>query len=149
MTIDLDELARNVADMLAPPPHIQIVFETPLPKVQAEPTKAQQLFQNLLSNAIKFCDKPAGLIRVRCEAEHDHWHFSVADNGVGIEEKYFARVFELFETLAPRDEVEGTGVGLALVKKIIQTGGGRVWLESARGTGTTVHFSWPRPGAPA
>ena len=149
VTIDLDELARNVADMLAPPPHIQIVFETPLPKVQAEPTKAQQLFQNLLSNAIKFCDKPAGLIRVRCEAEHDHWHFSVADNGVGIEEKYFARVFELFETLAPRDEVEGTGVGLALVKKIIQTGGGRVWLESARGTGTTVHFSWPRPSAPA
>jgi len=146
VTIDLDEIARNVADMLAPPPHIQIVFETRLPKVQAEPTKAQQLFQNLLSNAIKFCDKPAGLIRVRCEAENGHWHFSVADNGVGIEEKYFQRVFELFETLAPRDEVEGTGVGLALVKKIVETGGGRVWLESARGKGTTVHFSWPRLG---
>jgi len=146
VTIDLDEIAHNVADMLAPPPHIQILFETPLPKVQAEPTKVQQLFQNLLSNAIKYCDKPAGLIRVRCEAENDYWHFSVADNGVGIEEKYFKRVFELFETLAPRDEVEGTGVGLALVKKIIETGGGRVWLESTRGKGTTVHFSWPRLG---
>jgi len=148
-TINLDELARNVADLLAPPPHIEIVFETKLPSVQAEPTKAQQLFQNLLSNAIKFCDKPAGLIRVRCEAENDHWHFSIADNGVGIEEKYFARVFELFETLAPRDEVEGTGVGLALVKKIVESGGGRVWLESTRGAGTTVHFSWPRTRDPA
>jgi two-component system sensor kinase FixL len=149
MTIDLDEIARNVVDMLAPPPHIQIIFETRLPKVQAEPTKAQQLLQNLLSNAIKFCDKPAGLICVRCEAENDHWHFSIADNGLGIEEKYFHRVFELFETLAPRDEVEGTGVGLAIVKKIVETGGGRVWLESTCGVGTTVHFSWPRIGNPA
>lgn len=144
--VDMDALCRNVADMLSPPAHIRIVVENTLPIVLAEPTKAQQLLQNLLSNAIKFSDKPEGLIRVRCDAHEDGWHFQVADNGTGIEDKYFDRIFELFETLAPRDEVEGTGVGLALVKKIVETGGGRVWVESQRGAGSTFHFTWPRCG---
>jgi signal transduction histidine kinase len=90
-----------------------------------------------------------GLLETGCEADAGQIRIWVADNGVGIEERYFARVFELFETLAPRDEVEGTGVGLALVKKIVESGGGRVWLESTRGAGTTVHFSWPRTRDPA
>jgi signal transduction histidine kinase len=143
--VDLDHVGRNVAEMLAPPAHIGIEFETPLPCVLAEPTKMQQVFQNLLSNAIKFMDKPAGRIRVRCDADDGQWHFQVADNGPGIEEKYFDRIFQLFQTLAPRDEVEGTGVGLALVKKIIEHEGGRVWVTSKPGGGSTFHFTLPRP----
>lgn len=144
--VDMDALCRNVADMLTPPAHVRIVIENTLPTVRAEPTKAQQLLQNLLSNAIKFSDKAESVIRVRCDEEDDEWHFQVADNGTGIEEKYFVRIFELFETLAPRDEVEGTGVGLALVKKIVETAGGRVWVESQRGQGSTFHFTLPRAG---
>ena len=142
--VNLHSVAQSVAEMLAPPEHIRVVFETPLPSLLLEPTKAHQLFQNLFSNAIKFMDKPHGLIRVRSELEGNYWHFSVTDNGPGIDEKYFDRIFELFQTLAPRDEIEGTGVGLALVKKIVELGGGRIWVESERGTGATFHFTLRR-----
>jgi signal transduction histidine kinase len=141
--VNLDSVVRNIIDLLAPPEHIRIEVETPLPVIEIEPTKVQQLFQNLFSNAIKFMDKPQGLIRVRCAAAGDFWHFQVADNGPGIEEKYFGRIFELFQTLAPRDQVESTGVGLSLVKKIVESGGGRVWVESQPGYGATFHFTLP------
>ncbi len=141
--VNIDALARSVAEMLAPPSHIRFAFETPLPSLVVEPTKAHQLFQNLFSNAIKFMDKPQGLIRVRCDRDGNLWHFCVSDNGPGIDEKYFARIFELFETLAPRDEIEGTGVGLALMKKIVELAGGRVWVESKRGEGAAFHFTLP------
>jgi len=104
----------------------------------------EQLFQNLLGNAIKYMDKPQGRIRVRCDARNGNWEFAVADNGPGIEAKYFEKVFQLFQTLAPRDEVEGTGVGLALAKKIVESEGGRVWIESTPGAGATFRFTLPR-----
>jgi signal transduction histidine kinase len=143
--VDLALLVPNTIDLLAPPAHIRVEIVTPLPHMVIEPTKAQQLFQNLLSNAIKYMDKPEGHIRVGCEAGDDgFWHFWVADNGPGIEEKYFENIFQLFQTLAPRDSVEGSGVGLALVKKIVELDGGRVWCESTPGSGTTFHFTLPK-----
>jgi len=145
MEMDLAKLVPNVIDLLAPPPHIRVEVAGPMPRVMIEPTKAQQLFQNLFSNAIKYMDKPQGLVRVNCEADgEEFWRFSVSDNGPGIEEKYFEKIFQLFQTLAPRDSVEGTGVGLALVKKIVETESGRVWLESTPGEGTTFHFTLPQ-----
>ncbi len=151
MDVDLARLVPNVIDLLAPPPHIRVEIETPLPTLHLEPTKAQQLFQNLLSNAIKYMDKPAGLVRVSCvPSGGDFLQFSVADNGPGIEAKYFERIFQLFQTLAPRDSVEGTGVGLALVKKIVELDGGRIWVESAPGRGSTFHFTLSmNPASPA
>ena len=143
--LDLARLLPGVIDMLAAPGHIRVEITTPLPIVMIEPTKGQQVFQNLLSNAIKYMDKQQGLVTVGCEPDgEDRWRFSVADNGPGIEEKYFERIFQLFQTLAPRDEVEGTGVGLALVKRIVEMEGGRVWLESTPGEGATFHFTLPR-----
>ncbi len=140
----LDVLVRGTVEMLAPPAHIAVAVAAALPQVRMDPTKAQQLFQNLLSNAVKYMDKPSGRVTVDCVAADGFWHFSIADNGPGIEEKYFERVFQLFQTLAPRDEVESTGVGLAVVKKIVETEGGRIWIESVVGHGTTFHFTLPR-----
>jgi PAS domain S-box-containing protein len=147
--VDFNAVAKNVAEMLSPPPHIRFEFETPLPTIYFEPTKVHQLFQNLFSNAIKFMDKPQGVIRVRAEREVSGWHFVVSDNGPGVEKKFQERIFDLFETLAPRDEVEGTGVGLALVKKIAEMGGGKAWVESAPGHGASFHFTLRHTNNPA
>ncbi len=146
LVLDLDALVRNTVELLAPPPHIAIDIVNPLPVMRMEPFKAQQVFQNLLSNAIKYMDKPAGRITVGCESKGEDWLFSVADNGPGIEEKYFGKVFQLFQTLAPRDKVEGTGVGLALVKKIVEIEGGKIWIESVPGASTCFYFTLPRTG---
>ena len=109
-----------------------------------ERTSLGQVFQNLLGNATKFMDKAKGRVNIGCADEGAHWLFSVADNGPGIEEKYYGKIFQIFQTLAPRDKVEGTGVGLALVKKIIETWGGRVWVESTVGKGSTFYFTLPK-----
>lgn len=147
LLVELQPLVCNTIELLAPPAHIQVEIARPLPSLRIEPFKAQQVFQNLLSNAIKFLDKPRGHITVDCFREHRFWHFSVTDNGIGIDEKHFTKVFQLFQTLAPRDKIEGTGVGLALVKKIVELEGGTIWVQSIPGVGTTFHFTLPHGGA--
>jgi PAS domain S-box-containing protein len=142
--VDLAEVVPSIVDMVAAPSHIAITLDAPLPQVQVERTRIGQVFQNLLSNAIKFMDKPQGQIRIGCVEEEGFWKFSVADNGPGIEEKYFDKIFKLFQTLAPRDECESTGVGLAVVKKIVAFYGGKVWVESKVGEGSTFFFTLPK-----
>jgi signal transduction histidine kinase len=147
--VDLAQLLPEVVDLLAPPAHIHVEVEPGLPVVVAEKTRIEQVFQNLLSNAIKYMDKPEGHISVGCRPStgpdrSDYWFFSVADNGPGIEEKDFARVFQLFQTLKPRDETDSTGVGLAVVKKVVEMHGGRVWVESTVGKGSTFYFTLPK-----
>jgi signal transduction histidine kinase len=124
-----------------------VKVETPLPTVVIERTRIAQVFQNLLSNAIKYMDKPEGLVRVGCTDEGGFWKLYVGDNGPGIEEKDWQRVFQLFVTLKPRDQSDSTGVGLAVVKKAIELYGGRVWIESKVGEGSTFYFALPKPGA--
>lgn len=141
--VDLDRMVHEVIDSLAPPAHVAVTVQGPLPTIVIEKTRIQQVFQNLLSNAIKYLDKPEGRIEVRCTPQRDAWQFSVADNGPGIEPRHHERVFQLFQTLAPRDRVESTGVGLALVKKIVEMYGGHVWIESTPGAGSTFHFTLP------
>ena len=141
--VALAPLVRNTIDLLAPPPHVAVQLLTPLPRLKLHAVQIQQVFQNLLSNAIDFMDKPQGLIEVSCQREGEVWHFSVADNGPGIEQRHFERIFQLFQTLNARDELERTGVGLALVKKIVELEGGRLWVESVVGSGTTFHFTLP------
>jgi len=144
--VDLNALISNVVDGLAVPERIRVVVESELPVVTCERTRILQVFQNLVSNAVKYMDKPVGEIRIGCVEEDEFWRFHVADNGPGIEERHFARIFKLFQTLAPRDEFESTGVGLALVKKIVEMYGGRVWVESQVGSGSTFFFTYPRHG---
>jgi signal transduction histidine kinase len=142
--IDLNTLVAEVIDMLAPPSHIEIVTTNELPTIEADRTRITQIFENLLSNAVKYMDKPHGLIAITCESEGSFWKFSVSDNGPGIEEKYFERVFRIFQTLTSRDEFESTGVGLTLVKKIVELYGGKVWIESEVGQGSTFFFTLPK-----
>ena len=142
--VDLNQAVRDVIDLISPPPNVTSTVENPLPTLVTERTRMEQIFQNLLSNAIKYSDKPECEIRINCSAEGEYWKFSVADNGPGIESRHFDRIFHLFQTLAPRDRIESTGVGLTLVKKIVEIYGGTIWIESIVGQGTTFFFTLPR-----
>jgi len=140
-------LAQDAIDLISPPGHIQIVFEGTWPSLSCEKTRMTQVFQNLISNAVKFMDKPQGRIALRCDAEAESWHMTVSDNGPGIEEKDFDRIFHIFQTLAPRDQRESTGVGLSVVKKIVDLTQGRIWVESKPGQGSTFHVLLPKETA--
>ncbi len=147
--VDLEALLADIIDAIAPPEHIRIHVEGALPTIVCEKTRITQVFQNLLTNAVKYMDKPAGEITIACTQDDEGWTFRVGDNGCGIEEKYFDRIFKIFQTLAPRDAFESTGVGLTLVKKIVEHYGGRIWLASEVGKGTTFFFTLPLSKTPA
>jgi signal transduction histidine kinase len=142
--IELNELVRDVIDSLAPPPGVAVAVAPNLPTVYAEKTCIQQVLQNLLSNAIRYLDKPDGRIGIGCVEQADCWQMSIADNGPGIAPRHFERIFQLFQTLHPRDRVESTGVGLSIVKKIVEQSGGHVWLESETGQGSTFYLTVPK-----
>jgi two-component system sensor kinase FixL len=141
--VNLNDLVSEVIDSVAPPENIEITVENQLPEIEFEETRIIQIFQNLLSNAVKYINKPHGRIRIACVEEDGFWKFSVADNGPGIEDKHFERIFQLFQTLSPRDELGSTGVGLAIVKKIVDVYGGKIWVESKLGEGSTFFFTLP------
>lgn len=116
----------------------------PMPTLDVHEINLRQVFQNLISNAIKFRKKDtAPVLRIHAERHPHHWQLSVSDNGIGIAEAHFARVFDIYQRLHTIEEYEGYGIGLANCKKIIQLHGGKIWLESALGIGTTVHFTIP------
>lgn len=142
--INLNNVVVEVIDSLSPPAGIQIIVETQLPTVLVEKTRIQQVFQNLIGNAIKYMGKPMGTIRIGHICQDGYWEFYVADTGVGIAPRYFEKVFQIFQTLIPRDQSESTGVGLAIVKKIIEIYGGRIWVTSELGKGSTFFFMLPQ-----
>ncbi|MCG8588425.1 MAG: ATP-binding protein [Proteobacteria bacterium] len=114
-----------------------------LPSVWAEPSDMLRLLQNLIGNALKYRGEERPLIHVSCERRDDEWIIGVVDNGVGIEPEYRERVFGIFQRLHRRGEYAGTGVGLAIVKRVAERHGGRVWLESEPGRGSTFYFALP------
>jgi light-regulated signal transduction histidine kinase (bacteriophytochrome) len=120
----------------------------PLPTVNCDQSQLAQVFQNLIGNALKFRrpDTPP-IVHVTAAAEDGHWRFLVSDNGIGIDQKYFDRIFQMFQRLHGRDQYEGTGIGLALCRKIVERHGGRIFVDSEPGRGTT--FSFTIPDAPA
>jgi signal transduction histidine kinase len=119
------------------------IEHTPLPTVMGDAMQLTQLLENLIGNAIKFRGDKQPLIRVAAEQTNDLWTFSVQDSGIGIDPKYFQRIFGVFERLHSRKEHPGTGIGLAICKKIAERHGGDIWVESELGRGATFFFSIP------
>lgn len=147
--IPLNELLTEIVDSLAPPDHIQIQIPSTLPTITADRTRITQVFQNLISNAIKFLDKPHGMITIDFTESGSYWIFKVIDNGPGIAPQHHERIFQIFQTLQSRDQVESTGIGLTLVKKIVEWYGGEIWVESTVGQGSTFCFTLPKTETPA
>ena len=142
--VDVGQLLSEIIDLLAPPEHIKIRVTTEMPVLFTVKIQLQQVFSNLISNAIKYHDKPQGQITVSYREEKQTYLFSVTDDGPGIEPEYHDRIFVIFQTLQERDAVESTGVGLAIVKKILDRQGGSIKVISELGQGATFTFSWPK-----
>lgn len=142
--LDTHALVQEVIKQIALPENIEIQIENTLPPVTAEQTRLTQILQNLISNAVKYIDKPQGQIRISARDDGDFWEFCIADNGPGIEARHFGRIFQMFQTLSAGDHANSTGLGLAVVKKIVDMYGGRVWLESEMGHGSAFFFTLPK-----
>ena len=140
--IDVAALVRDVVDLLSPD-HGTIAIAPGLPTIVGERLLLQQVFQNLIGNALKHGGADVH-IEISARDDGDCWEFRVSDNGPGIAAEFHERIWGIFQTLQPRDEVEGTGIGLSLVKKLVEAQGGRVGLESSPGQGTTFSVWWPK-----
>ena len=133
----LRSLGRSITDKEA------VVTHDPLPSIVGDTTQMTQLFQNLVGNAIKFCNRTPPHVHVGAERRGNTWQFSIRDNGIGIAPKDMDRIFILFQRLHAREAYPGTGMGLAICKKIVERHGGRIWVESQVGQGSTFVFTIP------
>jgi len=119
---------------------IALVTNDELPEVVADSGQMVQLLQNLIGNALKFC-KSSPRIHISAREEREHFLFSIKDNGIGIEDQYYNRIFQIFQRLHPREEYGGTGIGLAICKRIVERHGGKIWVESKPGKGSLFYFT--------
>ncbi len=144
--IDLNKIIKNVEKdlkFLIKDTNTKIIIEESLPVINGIKFRIKQLFYNLINNSIKFKSDKDPLIEISfCEEEdNNEWLFRVKDNGIGISSKYFDRIFGLFKRLYSREEYPGTGIGLALCKKIVETHNGKIWVESKVGKGASFYFT--------
>jgi signal transduction histidine kinase len=133
----LSNLQRSIEESGATVHHTQV------PTVMADAGQLGQLFQNLIGNAVKFRGEAPPTVSITAEQQEQEWYFSVRDNGIGIHPDYVARIFEIFQRLHSRSEYPGTGIGLAICKKIVERHGGRIWVESEEGKGSAFCFTIP------
>jgi PAS domain S-box-containing protein len=144
--VDTGALVREVVEFLALPAEVRIEVPEHMPTIEAERVPLQQVFMNLIGNALKYTHtvRPDVRIGIAWRDAGDAVEFAVSDNGPGIAPAYHDRIWGIFQTLAARDKVEGTGIGLSVVKKIVETRGGHDAVESAPDQGATFHFAWPK-----
>ena len=141
--VDVGTLAREVVELLAPGPDVHVTIADDLPTFEGERVPLQQVLMNLVSNALRHGEKSNVRVAITCSPTPDGYSFMVKDNGPGIAPAFHQRIWVIFQTLEPRDKVEATGIGLSIVKKIVESRGGRVWINSVPGAGAEFHFSWP------
>lgn len=141
-TVDVQKLLYDIIDSLAPTPSFKIEISSKMPVIQTEVLPLQQVFSNLISNSIKHHHRDDGTITIAAVEQGKYYQFSVADDGIGIAPKDQAKIFTIFQTLAAKDTKENTGIGLSIVKKIVENQRGKIWLESALNQGTTFYFTW-------
>ena len=120
-----------------------IIYNSSLPNVMADETQIVQLFQNLIGNSLKFRSSEPPKIHITAEKHNNEWVFSVTDNGIGIDPQYEERIFTIFQRLHDREEYPGSGIGLAVCKKIVECHGGKIWMESEPGHGASFYFTIP------
>ncbi len=148
-SVNMEEVLRKTEQALSP--YIAeanaTVTHDPLPTIWADAVQMSQLLQNLISNAIKFHGEAPPRVHIAASPEGPDWLFTVRDNGIGIDERYFERIFIIFQRLHGQRQYKGTGIGLAICKRIVERHGGRIWVESELGKGTTVYFALAARGA--
>ena len=142
-TVEGSVLIENILELLVPPPGFRVDISPAFSAAKFTRMPLQQILYNLINNAIKHHDKKVGLIEVKLEVSAADYHFTVVDDGPGIPKPYHEEVFKMFQTLKPRDQVEGSGMGLAVVRKQVETFGGMLSLESEEGRGCTFRFTLP------
>ena len=140
--VDTDHLVNEIIQIIYKPEHIKIEISEKLPVINGDKFRLQQLFQNLIQNAVKSIDKPEGIITINVEENGKFWKYSVKDNGKGIDKEHFNKIFQIFEKID--NDFTSTGIGLSIVKKIIDFYGGKIWLESELSKGTIFYFTLPK-----
>lgn len=146
--VDLGGLVREVIELLEIPSTARVDVAPNLPVLRSTRVPLQQVFMNLISNALKHNDKPAPAIVIGAEPIRDGWELYVRDNGPGIPRKFHAQVWGLFQTLQSRELAQSTGIGLSIVRRIVEAHGGRAWIDSEEGQGATIRFTWPKDPPP-
>jgi light-regulated signal transduction histidine kinase (bacteriophytochrome) len=142
--INIKTFVEDVIQNLGPKPEFKFEVDQNLPEIETERIVVDQVFSNYISNALKYNNNPEPVVKINYQESASHHIFSVNDNGQGIPEQFHEKVFVIFQTLQAKDKTDSTGVGLAIVKKLIEEKGGKVWLESQEGQGTTFFFSLPK-----
>ena len=142
--VDINQIVLEVIENLLPPSHLKVSIEDKLPMLIVNRIAMTQIFQNLLSNAIKYHDKLIGHINIGCEDIGKYYQFYISDDGPGIPSEFHDRVFEAFQAFKQQENIESTGLGLTIVKKIVEKIGGKVWFVTTVGQGTTFYFTWPK-----
>uniref|UniRef100_UPI0025F41537 sensor histidine kinase n=1 Tax=Chamaesiphon sp. GL140_3_metabinner_50 TaxID=2970812 RepID=UPI0025F41537 len=142
--VSVADLVAEVIESIAPPPTFSISIAAEMPTLAANRLLLSQVFANLISNAFKHHNRSDGSIRISSRELGEFYEFAVTDDGPGIAPEYRDRVFVIFQSANPQKHPDSTGIGLSIVKKIVETAGGRIWLESELGRGTTFYFTWPR-----
>jgi PAS domain S-box-containing protein len=138
------ELVAEVVEILAPAPTFRISIAPDLPILSTNRLLLSQVFANTIGNAIEHHDRSDGVITISGRALSDFYEFAIADDGVGIAPVHHERIFRIFQAVNPQNRSDSTGIGLAIVKKIVEAEGGKIWLESQLGKGTTFYFTWPQ-----
>lgn len=142
-SIDVEELLKDVIISLDPPPEFIIEIEPGMPTISTIRVLLEQVFTNLISNAIKHHHLSEGKIKIKAEKKGKFYEFAISDDGPGIAPEFHEKVFGLFQTLKVKRNIENTGIGLTLVKKIVESEKGKIYIQSQEGKGTTVYFTWP------
>jgi signal transduction histidine kinase len=142
--VDSAALVQDLIEMLAPPPEFTFTIHQPMPSFVTARVPLENTLRNLIANAIKHHHRPDGKVEVSAQDQGEIVAFAVRDDGPGIPPEFHQRIFEMFQTLRTRDQVEGSGVGLSIVKKTIESRGGSIWLDSQVGHGSVFQFTWPK-----
>jgi signal transduction histidine kinase len=143
-SVNLSQLIAEVVDLLDPPTEFQIQFPLDLPSINTQTLLLNQVLSNLIGNAIKYRNAPNGKVEILVADREDCCQFTIVDNGQGIAPADHKKIFSIFQTLVNREDLKGTGIGLTIVKKIVESRGGSVWVESELGKGSTFSFTWPK-----